>query len=116
MLQVKNPDAFQESVVQAAEPTVVMFWATWCPFCRRFKKEFEKLAAGRPRRFAAVYLDDEDKPLWEGYAGDVGPTLALFRGGEGGDPPGRKPRSGGRPKKGDEVVRPAPPPTPGRYG
>src|SRR2546426_5685382 len=81
MLQVRNPDAFQESVVQAAEPTVVMFWATWCPFCRRFKQEFEKPAAARPLRFAAVYLDDGDNPLWEDYTGDVAPTLSLFRGG-----------------------------------
>src|SRR2546428_12060789 len=101
MLQVRNPDAFQESVVQAAEPTVVMFWATWCPFCRRFKQEFEKLAAARPWRFAAVYLDDEDNPLLEGYAGDVVPTLALFPGGEGVRPPAGILRSRGDP----EVVR-----------
>jgi len=82
MLQVKDPDAFQESVVQAKEPTVVMFWATWCPFCRRFKQEFEKLAASQPWRFAAVYLDDEDNPIWEDYAVEVVPTLALFRGGQ----------------------------------
>src|SRR3989449_6192681 len=29
---------------------------TWCPFCRRFKQEFDELAARRPRRFAAVDL------------------------------------------------------------
>src|SRR5207245_10732288 len=79
MLQVRNPDAFQESVVQAAEPTVVMFWATWCPFCRRFKQEFEKLAASRPWHFAAVYLDDEENPLSEDHAVEPVPTLALFR-------------------------------------
>src|SRR3989442_543321 len=72
MLQVKSPDAFQESVVQAKDPTVVMFWATWCPFCRRFKQEFEKLAASRPWHFAAVYLDDEGNPLWEDYAVVIG--------------------------------------------
>src|SRR2546425_2410176 len=105
MLQVKNPDAFQESVVQAAEPTVVMFWATWCPFCRRFKQEFEKLAAARPWRFAAVYLDDEDNPLWEDYAVDVVPTLALFRGGEVVDRLGRNLRYRVHPKNGGEVVR-----------
>jgi len=82
MLQVKDPDAFHESVVRAKEPTVVMFWATWCPFCRRFKQEFEKLAASRPWHFAAVYLDDEENPLWEDYAVEVVPTLALFRGGK----------------------------------
>src|SRR2546422_11048524 len=110
MLQVRNPDAFQESVVQAAEPTVVMFWATWCPFCRRFKQEFEKLAAPRPWRFAAVYLGDEDNPLWEGYAVDVVPPPALFPGGEGGEPPGGIPRHRGRPKKGGQVRPPVPPP------
>jgi len=82
MLQVRDPDAFQETVVQAREPTVVMFWATWCPFSRRFNAEFEKLAASRPWRFAAVYLDDEENPLWEEYAVEVVPTLALFREGK----------------------------------
>jgi len=82
MLQVRDSDAFQETVVQATEPTVVMFWATWCPFSRRFNAEFEKLAASRPWRFAAVYLDDEANPLWEEYAVEVVPTLALFRDGK----------------------------------
>ena len=82
MLQVEDPDAFKRTVVQAEQPTVVMFWATWCPFCRRFKQEFERLASSRPWRFAAVYLDDEDNPLWDDYAVDVVPTLALFREGK----------------------------------
>src|SRR3989442_4820096 len=54
MLQVKDPGAFQESVVQAKEPTVVMFWATWCPFCRRFKQEVEKVASSQPLRVAGL--------------------------------------------------------------
>ncbi len=82
MLQVKDPETFQKSVVQAKEPTVVMFWATWCPFSRRFNEEFEKLAASHSGRFAAVYLDDEDNPLWDDYAVEVVPTLALFRDGQ----------------------------------
>ena len=82
MLQVKDPAAFQKTVVESDEPTVVMFWATWCPFCRRFKQEFERLAASHPWRFAAVYLDDEDNPLWDDYAVDVVPTLALFHDGK----------------------------------
>ena len=82
MLQVRDPDAFHADVLEAKDPTVVMFWATWCPFCRRFKGEFENLASSRPWRFAAVYLDDEDNPLWDDYAVDVVPTLALFRGGK----------------------------------
>jgi thioredoxin 1 len=82
MLQVRDAHAFQESVVQSAEPTVVMFWATWCPFCRRFSSEFERLAAARPWRFVSVYLDDEQNPLWEDYDVEVVPTLALFQNGK----------------------------------
>jgi len=82
MLLVKDPDAFQTTVLEASEPTVVMFWATWCPFCRRFRKDFEELAASRPWRFAAVSLDDYDDPLWDDFAVDVVPTLALFRDGK----------------------------------
>src|SRR5947207_13190653 len=78
MLKVRDPDGFQKSIVESPEPTVVMFWATWCPFSRRFHAEFEKLASSRPWRFAAVYLDDEENPLWEEYAVDVVGTLALF--------------------------------------
>ncbi|TLZ93142.1 MAG: thioredoxin family protein [Methanobacteriota archaeon] len=82
MLKVRDPGGFQKSIVESPDPTVVMFWATWCPFSRRFHAEFEKLASSRPWRFAAVYLDDEENPLWEEYAVEVVPTLALFRDGK----------------------------------
>jgi thioredoxin 1 len=82
MIDVRDAEAFQTSVLQSPEPTVVMFWATWCPFCRRFKAEFDRLTSSRPGRFAAVYLDDENNPLWEDYAVEVVPTLALIRDGK----------------------------------
>jgi len=81
MLKVRDPEAFQREILGSKEPTVVMFSATWCPFCRRFQADFERLASSRPWRFAAVYLDDQDNPLWDDYAVEVVPTLALFRDG-----------------------------------
>src|SRR3989454_11243788 len=91
MLQVKDPGAFQESVVQAKEPTVVMFWATWCPFCRRFKQEFEKFPPSQPWRLAALYPDGEENPPWEYYDVDGGPALPLFPGGTTDDRRARRP-------------------------
>ena len=82
LIEVRDPDQFEAAVLGAREPTVVMFGATWCPFCRRFKAEFEKLAGSRPWRFAAVYLDEDSNPLWDDFALEVVPTLALFRNGE----------------------------------
>lgn len=79
---MKDAKSFRIEVLESKEPTVALFWATWCPFCRRYKPEFDKLAATRPWRFASVYLDDESNPLWDDYAVEVVPTLALFRGGK----------------------------------
>lgn len=81
MLEAKDPDAFRKQVLAAPEPTVALFWATWCPFCRKFKPVFDTLAARKAWRFVSVFLDDESNPLWDDYAVDVVPTLALFRGG-----------------------------------
>ncbi len=79
---MKDARAFRAQVLEPSEPIVALFWATWCPFCRRFKPEFDRLAARWPWRFASVYLDDESNPLWDEYAVEVVPTLALFRGGK----------------------------------
>ena len=82
VLDVKDGRAFRAEVLDSKEATVTLFWATWCPFCRRYKPEFDKLAAKWPWRFAAVYLDDESNPLWDDYNVEVVPTLALFRDGK----------------------------------
>ncbi len=82
VLEVKDAAAFRAQVLESREPTVALFWATWCPFCRKYRPEFEKLAAQWPWRFASVYLDDQSNPLWDDYAVEVVPTLALFRDGQ----------------------------------
>ncbi len=81
MLEVKDADAFKKQVLESKEPIVALFWATWCPFCRKFKPEFDKLAAQKAWRFASVYLDDVSNPLWDDYEVEVVPTLAVFRDG-----------------------------------
>ena len=78
---VPTPERFEREVLAAKEPTVVLFWAPWCPFCAEFRPVFERYAASRDGRFAVVHLDREDNPLWNRYQVDVVPTLAVFRGG-----------------------------------
>lgn len=80
--EVATPEAFDRDVLKAEEPTVVMFWAGWCPFCRRFKPVFDAYAAKRDGRFAIVRVDDEDNPLWEKYHVDVVPSIAFFQAGK----------------------------------
>ena len=80
--EVGSAEEFERGVLRAPEPTVVMFWAAWCPFCRSFRPAFDARASQSRARFAVVRLDDEDNPLWDAYRVDVVPTLAYFRGGE----------------------------------
>ena len=80
-IEVGDAEAFDREVLRARDPTVVMFWAEWCPFCRRFRPTFDARASQSDGRFAVVRLDDEDNPLWDTYGVKVVPSLAYFRGG-----------------------------------
>jgi thioredoxin 1 len=59
--------------------TVVLFHASWCPFCRRFRPAFQDLAAQAQGLAAAeVLLDDERNPLWAEHRINVVPTVVVF--------------------------------------
>jgi len=81
-LEVPTPEAFERDVLRAPEPTVVLFWAAWCPFCQAFRPLFDARAERSDGRFAIVSLDDASNPLWDRYSVGVVPSLAFFRGGE----------------------------------
>jgi thioredoxin 1 len=72
---------FRESVLEADEPVLVLFWATWCPHCQRFLREFERAAGDFLGRVVSATLDDDGNPLWDTYGVQVVPTVALFRNG-----------------------------------
>lgn len=82
VIDVDSPGAFERDVLHAEGPTVVLFWASWCPFCQVFRPAFERSAAKATARFAIVWLDDDSNPLWDTYDVRVVPTLALFRDGD----------------------------------
>ena len=81
VLEVRTPEAFERDVLRAPEPTVVMFWASWCPCCQAFRPLFDARAPKNAGRFAVVHLDDNASPLWDRYHVGVVPSLALFRNG-----------------------------------
>ncbi len=62
--------------------TPVLFWATWCGYCSRFKPHFEDAADGSSLRFLSVDVSDESSPAWDDYGVTVVPTVVLFEDGE----------------------------------
>jgi len=72
---------FEAEVLKEEGPVIVLFEASWCPFCRAFKPIMEGHEAEFPYSVVAVLLDDESDPLWDLYSVEVVPTLAVFESG-----------------------------------
>ncbi len=81
-METLPPDAFEGCRLRRGGVWVVAFLADWCPFCRRFRSEFETLERGDDFRTAVGDVTDDGSPLWDMFGIEVIPALAVFRDGE----------------------------------
>src|SRR4030043_508491 len=76
-------ETFQKEVLEAEQPTLVDFWASWCGPCRIVGPIFEELSneySGKVK-FAKVNVDENPKtPATFGVRSI--PTLIMFKGGK----------------------------------
>ena len=56
----------------------VLFYASWCPFSRRFLPIFEAYAKGNPKECMSIMIDDKPD-LCDKYQIDYYPTVLLFK-------------------------------------
>jgi thiol-disulfide isomerase/thioredoxin len=66
-----------ENALRNKEKVFVLFYASWCPFSRRFLPIFEKFSEASPQSCMQVRIDDKAK-LTEKYLVDVVPTILVF--------------------------------------
>jgi len=79
--KVKTKD-FEEEVLNAKEPVLVDFYATWCPPCKMLSPILEELAEEFKDKIKFVKVDvDEEYSLAERYGIRGVPTLMLFKDG-----------------------------------
>jgi len=62
--------------------TLVLFYASWCPFCRAFLPIFEGCEAKAKVPLLKLQVDEDENPLWDEYFVEAVPTLLLFQDGK----------------------------------
>jgi thiol-disulfide isomerase/thioredoxin len=80
----KTMDTFNSNLelldyVKQHNRVMVLFCASWCPFCREFFPVFDRTVKKKALdKVLRVYIDDDDNPLWEDYSLESVPTAMLF--------------------------------------
>ena len=74
---------FDREVLQASEPVVVDFWATWCPPCRALSPVVDRVAERFEGRVKIVKVDIDHNPeIADRYGVQTIPNLTFFKGGQ----------------------------------
>ncbi len=72
---VDNENDLME-ILRAEESVIALFYASWCPFCRRFLPIFIRNAEGERRHFLSV--QDDQEAMADKYSVTIYPTVLFF--------------------------------------
>lgn len=72
-------DNFVQQVLQAEQPVLVDFWATWCGPCRMLAPVLEQIAQERQDIRVCKINVDEEPLLAQQFQIDSIPTLLIFQ-------------------------------------
>ncbi len=75
-----KPEEF-DSKVLGNKKTVVLFYATWCPYCTNFKPTFESAKIDTANKVGSI-IDEDENPLWDRFNIQAVPTIIAFQDGK----------------------------------
>jgi thioredoxin 1 len=67
-----------DKILSSGEKAIAMFYADWCPFCRKFKPIFE--SAKSKYKKIGLKLNEDENPMWDRFAISAVPTVIAFEG------------------------------------
>jgi thioredoxin 1 len=74
---------FEKLVLEAEQPVLVDFWASWCAPCRMIAPMVEDLATEMTGRVTVLKMDIDANPATPGRLGVMSiPTLIIFKDGQ----------------------------------
>ena len=76
-----TPKEFDSKVLNNNQKTLVLFYASWCPYCSNFKPIFEAANSNSAKKMAAL-VDEDENPLWDRFNIQVVPTIIAFENGK----------------------------------
>ncbi|HEX5457456.1 MAG TPA: thioredoxin family protein [Candidatus Nitrosotalea sp.] len=76
-----KPEEFDDKVLGNNKKTVVLFYATWCPYCSNFKPTFESAKIETANKLASI-IDEDENPLWDRFNIQAVPTMIVFQDGK----------------------------------
>ena len=77
MLEVSNENF--DRIINSDRSVSILFYATYCPYCKRFIPIFEKYEKDMRSLLARSDITDDDNPLWEKYSINAVPTVIVFK-------------------------------------
>lgn len=74
-------EEFDSKVLGDNRKTVVLFYATWCPYCSNFKPTFESAKIDTANKVGSI-IDEDENPLWDRFNIQAVPTMIVFQNGK----------------------------------
>lgn len=78
-IPIVNERNFDE-MLMAGNPMIVLIYASWCPFCRRFLPVFTQFSQGMKER--CFIVQDDRETIADRYQVNVVPTVLFFENGK----------------------------------
>lgn len=76
-----TPEEFDTKVLSSNKKTLVLFYASWCPYCANFKPTFESSKTDPMNKIGAL-VDEDENPLWDRFNIQAVPTMIAFENGK----------------------------------